>query len=64
MNITKLDFEEVIGIPILMAAQKFIEAINFNYKISSKYEANLSFIEYIDFLTTEKNISGPEHLEI
>ena len=64
MNITKLDFEEIIGIPIPLVAQKFIEANNFNYRILSKYEANLAFIEYIDFLATKKKISGPEYLEI
>jgi len=63
VNITKLDFEEVIGMPIPLSAQKFTEANNFNYKTLSKYETNLAFIKYIDFLVTEKKISGPEYLE-
>ena len=55
------DFEDILGTNLSLEARNFIINQNFNYRHISSKEENDAYIEYLNFLFSNKQPSGPEY---
>ena len=63
----KLDverFENIFESPLSEDAKKFISTTNFEYRVANEREINDGLIKYINFLLSDKQMSGPGYLDI
>ena len=63
MDITRQNFEEILGGKLSLDAINFIQAHDFKYEPATKEETDSALIRIVDFLSSQQEKSGPEYLK-
>ena len=61
MDITKQNFEEILGGKLSSDALDFFHAHDFKYELATKEETDSAVVRIVDFLLSQKEESGPEY---
>ena len=64
MNITRQNFETILGGKLSSDSINFIKAHDFKYELATKEETDKALIRIVDFLSSRQKKSGPEYLRL